>query len=163
MAAVITKNYGEGTQGTSVPKNLKPWLYGSSFRVISDNGSIARMTDIRAPLDKLTTLKVTKEKIANVYSTLASGTVPLAEQSLNVEGTTTMVELTTVLTKTDGLVKVQLPVVFRVIARSPNDPDITGSLIDELIMDTAAIMADELGNNILTTEIMRGALTPAGI
>lgn len=163
MAAVITTNFGAGSQGTNVPLNLKPWNYASTYRIVSDNGSLARMTDILAPLDKPTTIKVTVDKIANVYTTLASGSIPLAQQALNVTGQTTMIEMTTILTKTDGLIITQLPAVVRVIVRLPNDPDLTGTFVNDLVLATLAGMADAAGVNVLTSEKMRGALTPAGI
>lgn len=159
----ISFNFGSGSQGNAVAKNLYPWAYTTAIRVISDNGSIARMTDILAPLDKKTTIKVTLEKIANVYTTLADGSVPVAEQSANVTGQTVFVELKTIATKVvDGLTY-QLPMVSRIELRLPNDADIAESDILSLVMATFAALCDAAGTSTVVTEKMRGALTPVGI
>lgn len=159
----ISYNFGSGAQGTAVPTNLYPWAYTTAFRIISDNGSIARMTDILAPLDKKTTIKVTLEKIANVYTTLADGTVPVAEQSANVSGQTVFCELKTIATKTVGDVTVQLPIVSRIELRLPNDADIAEADITKIVMATFASLCDASGSPTVVTEKMRGALTPSGI
>lgn len=163
MATTILTNFGAGSQGTAVPKNLKPWNYATTFRVISDNGSVARMTDILSPLDLPTTLKVTSDSIANVYSTIGGGIVPLAQQSLNVTGKTTMCELTTFLTKSDGITTKIIPVQARIITRTLNDADLTPALVEECVMAAFAGLADSTGVNTVLSEKMRGALTPAGI
>lgn len=165
MAITFTFNFGTGAQGTSVPVNLKPWNYSTTYRIISDNGKIARMTDILSPLDLPTTLKVTVDPIANVYSTLANGTtVPLAQQSLNVMGHTVMSELSSFLTKTDAAgVVTYKPWVARSIIRLPDDPDITGNMVIEMMLASLAGLADSTGACNVLTEKMRGALTPAGI
>lgn len=163
----ISFNFGAASQGVGVTKTLKPWNYSSAFRIISDSGTLARMTDILSPLDKLTTAKVTLEKIANVYTTLAGGTVPLAAQNANVSGHTVFVELKTIATKivTTGTtsVTVQLPIVSRIEIRLPDDADIAESDIDTLIMATYGLLCDSAGLPTVVTEKMRGALTPVGI
>lgn len=159
----ISFTFGASSQGVAVNKPLKPWNYSTAFRIVSDSGALARMTDIQSPLDKLTTAKVTLEKIANVYTTLAGGTVPLAAQNANVSGHTVFVELKTIATKVVGLITVQLPIVSRIEIRLPDDADIAESDIDTLVMATYGLLCDSTGLPVVVTEKMRGALTPAGI
>lgn len=159
----ISFNFGTGAQGADVAKVLKPWAYSAAFRVITDNGALARMTDIVAPLDMKTTVKVTLAKISNVYSTLADGTVPVAEQSANVTGQTVFVELKTIATKIVGDQTIQIPMVSRIELRLPNDADITESDVEQLVMATYGFLCDDSGNPTVVTEKMRGALTPAGL
>lgn len=159
----ISFQFGSGAQGTATTKAFSPWAYTTAFRTISDNGSQARMADILSPLDKKTTAKVTLEKIANVYTTLADGAVPVANQSSNTSGGTVFAELKTIATKTDGLNTVFIPMVARVEVRVPNDPDITGSDIETLVMAAYGLLCDASSSNTVITEKLRGALTPAGI
>lgn len=148
---------------TAITPNLYPWNYADAFRVISDNGSIARMTDILAPLDMRTTIKVTVDKIANVYTTLADGNVPAENQLVNVSGQTVFCELKTIATETIDSVEYQLPMVARVELRLPNSSLITEANVLTLILAAVAGLCDDSGVPTVVTEKMRGALTPAGI
>lgn len=159
----ISFNFGAGATGTAKTLSLLPWAYTTAFRNVSDNGSVARMTDILTPLDKKISVKITLDKIANVYTTLADGVVPVAEQSSNTSGQTVFCELKTVATKTVGDVTVQLPMVARIELRIPNDSAIAESDINTLVLATYASLCDATGNPVVVTEKMRGALTPAGI
>lgn len=159
----IAFNFGAGATGTAVNKSLAPWAWLTAYRTISDTGSIARMADILAPLDKRTTIKVSLSKIANVYSTLANDTVPLDEQSSNTSGQTVFTELTTLATKTVGGKTIQLPMQGRIELRLPNDADISESDVTTLVMATFAGLCDASGSPVVVTEKMRGALTPVGI
>jgi len=159
----ISFNFGIGATGTAKSLSLLPWAYTTAFRNVSDNGSVARMTDILTPLDKKTSVKITLDKIANVYTTLADGTVPVSEQSSNTSGQTVFCELKTVATKTVGDATVQLPMVARIELRIPNDSAIAESDINTLVLATYAALCDASGNPVVVTEKMRGALTPAGI
>lgn len=163
MIMAISFNFGAGAVGTGVTKTLLPWNYTNAFRIISDSGSLARMTDKLAPLDKKTTAKVTLEKIANVYQTLGGGTIPVAAQSASTAGHTVFVELTTIATKLVGTVTIQLPMVSRIEIRLPDDADIAESDIDTLVMATYALLCDSAGIPTVVSEKMRGALTPVGI
>lgn len=158
----ISFQYGEA-QDTAVNKSLLPWKYSTSVRTISDSGTLARMADILSPLDKKTTFKVSLDKIANVYTTLADGAVPVAEQNANVSGQTVFAELKTIATKPNGTGVIQLPMVARIELRLPNDADITEANVDALIMACHALLCDATGACVVVTEKMRGALTPAGI
>jgi len=159
----ISFNFGTGATGTAKSLSLLPWAYTTAFRNVSDNGSVARMTDILTPLDKKTSVKITLDKIANVYTTLADGAVPVSEQSSNTSGQTVFCELKTVATKTVGDATVQLPMVARIELRIPNDSAIAESDINTLVLATYAALCDASGNPVVVTEKMRGALTPAGI
>lgn len=159
----ISFNFGSGATGTAKTLSLLPWAYVAAFRNISDNGNVARMTDILAPLDKKTTIKVSNDKIANVYTTLADGTVPVAEQNSNTSGQTIFCELKTIATKSVGDVTVQLPMVARIELRLPNDSDISETDVNTLVLATYAALCDASGDPVVVTEKMRGALTPAGI
>lgn len=159
----ISFNFGTGATGTAKSLSLLPWAYTTAFRNVSDNGVVARMTDILAPLDKKTSIKISLDKIANVYTTLAENSVPVAEQSSNTSGQTVFCELKTIATKTVGDATVQLPMVSRIELRLPNDKDIAESDINTLVLATYAALCDASGNPTVVTEKMRGALTPAGI
>lgn len=159
----IQFNFGSGAQKTAVAVNLAPWDYLAAFRQVSDNGVVARMTDVLTPLDKKTSIKISLSKIANVYNTLADETVPVDQQSANTTGQTIFCELKTIATKTSGDITTQLPMVARVELRLPNDADIAESDVLTLIMAAVASLCDENGNPVVVTEKMRGALTPAGI
>lgn len=159
----ILFNFGTSSQNVGVTKTLKPWNYSGAFRIISDSGTLARMTNILSPLDKVTTAKVTLDKIANVYTTLAGGTVPLAAQNASVSGHTVFVELKTIATKVVGTNTIQLPMVARLELRLPDDADIAETDIDTLVMATYGLLCDAAGLPVVVTEKMRGALTPVGI
>jgi len=159
----ISFNFGSGATGTAKSLSLLPWAYNTAFRNVSDNGVNARMTDILAPLDKKTSIKITLSKIANVYTTLADGTVPVAEQSSNTSGQTVFCELKTIATKTVGEATIQLPMVARIELRLPNDGDITEANVNTLVLAAYAALCNASGDPTVVTEKMRGALTPAGI
>lgn len=160
----ISFQYGTGAQATTpVTKNLYPWAYATAFRTVSDTGTAAKMADVVAPLDKKTTAKVTLTKIANVYSTLADGEIPVANQSSNTSGGTVFAELKTIATKTVGTSTIYVPMVGRIELRIPFDSDISESDISSLVMSTFGLLCDASGNPVVITEKLRGALTPAGI
>lgn len=148
--------------GADVTKTLSPWKYTDAIRVVQDNGSLVKLTDILAPLDKQTTIKLTNTRIANVYQTLADGNVPVAEQSSNTSGQSIFCELKTVATK-DGPIAgttIQLPMVARVELRLPNDAEITEADVTKMVMTAFAGLCDESGEPTVVTEKMRGALAP---
>lgn len=163
----ISFHFGTGATGVAKTAPLNPWAYSSAFRIISDNGSIARMTDILAPLDMKTTVKVTLDKIANVYNTLADGTIPISEQNSNTSGQTVFCELKTIATKPSldplKIRDIQLPMVARIELRLPNDASITEADVERLVMATWASLCDATGTSTVVSEKMRGALTPVGI
>lgn len=159
----VTFQFGAKALGEAISDSRHPWNYTNAVRIISDSGSSARMTDILSPLDMKTTFKVTLSKIANVYTTLADGTVPVAQQNANTSGGTIFAELKTVATKVVGDDTIQLPMVGRIELRLPNDSAITETDVDLLVKATYGILCDANGDPTVVTEKLRGALTPAGI
>lgn len=165
--ATVSFNFGTGAQGEAMGTinsvSFKPWNWTDAFRTISDTGSLAKMTDILAPLDKRTTIKVTLDKIADVYSTLAGGTVPPASRLANTAGATVFAEVNTIASKTVGETEIQLPMVARVELRLPFDADISAANVTELFLAAYGALCNDVGIPTVTTEKMRGALTPQGI
>lgn len=149
---------------TAVSKNLLPWNYASAVRVKSESGSMARLSDILSPLDKQVDIKLTNTKIANVYTTLAEGVVPVDNQAPNVSGQTIFVELKAFATYTDSLSKtIVLPFVSRIELRIPNNSEITDANVETLILATYASLCDHTGAVTVVSEKMRGALAPSEI
>lgn len=162
----FSKTFGTGAYGQDEVSNAYFWDYPNAFRVVSDTGSSVRLTDILTPLDKRTYLKFSLSKIANVYATLGGDSVPVAERSSNPTGQTLFCELTTILTKTNPTISggiIQVPIQTRVELRLPNDGDLTDDDIMELMALTAAGLCDDAGLPRITSEMLRGALVPAGI
>lgn len=159
----IQFNFGSGAQGTPVNKAVSPWSYVAAFRATQNQSGRARMIDIKTDLDKPTSLVITNEKIANVYTTLASVAVPVDNQSLNVEGTTVRVELRTIATKADGTKTVHLPLECDIRVRIPNDAELTAGDMDTLVSAAYAGLLDASGQNKVLSDLARGALTPAGV
>lgn len=147
---------------TGVTKPLLPWKYDTAVRVTQNQGSLVKLTDTLSPLDIQTSMKLTATRIANVYNTLADGSVPVAEQSTNTSGQSVFVELKTIATR-DGSVpdtRVQLPMVCRIELRLPNDAEIAEDDVTKLVMQTFALLCDSAGAPVVVTEKMRGALAP---
>lgn len=159
----IQFNFGTGAQGTPVNKPVSPWSYVAAFRATQNQSGRARMIDIKTDLDKPTTLIITNEKIANVYTTLTSVAVPVDNQSLNVEGTTVRVELRTIATKVDGPKTIHLPLECDIRVRIPNDAELTAADMDTLVSAAYAGLLDSSGKNMILSDLARGALTPAGV
>lgn len=159
----ITFNFGSGSQGTATTKALKPWQYTVAFRAADQSKGAATMIDTKTDLDKPTQIKVTREKIDDVYKTLTVEPVPTANQALNASGTTVRAELRTMATKTVGTDTIFLPLWADIRVRIPNDAEITGSDVDTLVSAAYAALCDDSGSNIVISDIARGALTPAGV
>lgn len=159
----ISFNFGSGSQGTATTKSLSPWQYTAAFRAVDQSKGTAVMTDSKTDLDKPTQIKITREKIDNVYDTLTVDAVPAANQALNVSGITVRAELRTMATKTVGTDTIFLPLWADIRVRMPSDAEITGSDVDTLVSAAYAALCDDSGNNIVISDIARGALTPAGV
>lgn len=159
----IQFNFGTGARGTAVNKPVSPWSYVAAFRATQNQSGRARMIDIKTDLDKPTSLVITNEKIANVYTTLTSVAVPVNNQSLNVEGTTIRVELRTIATKADGPKTIHLPLECDIRVRIPNDAELTAADMDTLVSSAYAGLLDASGTNMVLSDLARGALTPAGV
>lgn len=159
----ITFNFGTGAQGDSVSKTLKPWLYTAAFRATSYGVGNATMVNTKTDLDKKTSIKVTLSKIANVFETLAKGTIPVANQLTSQTGHTVFCELKTIATKSVGTEVAYIPIVSRIEIRVPDDPDITDSDIETLVLATYAGLCNQAGTSDVMSDKLRGALTPAGV
>lgn len=158
----ITFQFGSAF-GTAVNKSLAPWDYANAVRVTQESSTLAKMVDIVSPLDKQSSFKITNTPIANVYTTLANGTVPVSEQSSNLSGQSIFTELKTSATKLapDGVNTLTLPMVARIELRLPNDADITEADITTLVMAAFATLCDDAGDPTVVSEKMRGALAPS--
>lgn len=160
----INFHFGTGAQAAAaVTRNILPWLYTTAFRATSASAGSARMVDIKTDIDKTTAVRITKESIANVYQTLTSDAVPVTNQVANAKGFTARIELKTMATKTVGTIDYYLPMECDIRVRIPVDAAITDGDIDTLVNATYAALLNQAGNNIVVSEIMRDALTPAGV
>lgn len=160
----ITFNFGNGAQSaTPVTRTIRPWNYTAAFRATSTTGNSARMVDTKTDLDKMTTIKTSRENIADVYATLAADSIPIANRSANSKGTTCRVELKTTASKEVEDFVILLPMECDIRIRFPNDAEITGQDIDTLINAAYACALDSLGDNLIISDLARGALTPAGV
>lgn len=143
---------------TPVNIPLAPWKL-TALKVVQDSGTLVRVSDVMSPLDKQAFVKLTNTRIANVYNTLAKGTVPIANQSTNVSGQSIFAELTATASKTVGSTVTLLPVVTRIEFRLPNDGDLTNADAQALLMATFAAMCNDAGV-FRVTDMMRGVLFP---
>lgn len=163
----ITWNYGSGAQA-AVASTLSyyPWMYNDAIRATQVTPTLAKFTDILAPLDKPTEIKISTETIANVYSTLANSKIPVSEQNSNTSGSSVFVQLRTVAnyTRTVGTTStiVQLPVEARLQLRVPNDAELTNDELDKLLGAVVASVRKQDGTSRLG-EILRGSLVPKEI
>jgi len=137
------------------PHNLKR----SAWKVVQDDGSLVKVTNVLAPLDKPMTLKITNTRIANVYNTLAKGSIPLGNQSTNTSGQSIFVELSTIASKVQDAQTVLVPVVARVELRLPNDGDLSEHNCIELIRLALGAFVNPNGTPGITAS-MRGVLFP---
>lgn len=163
----ITWNYGSGAQAVA-PLTLSyyPWMYNDAMRVTSSAPTLAKITDILAPLDKPTEIKISTEPIANVYSTLASSKIPVSEQNSNTSGTSAFVQLRTIAdyVKTVGTTEsvVQLPLEGRLQLRVANDAELTNEVLDQFLGALISCIRTQAGVSRLN-EILRGSLVPKEI
>lgn len=163
----IIWNLGSGSQAVApLTLSYRPWMYDDAFRVTSNAPTLAKITDILAPLDKPTEIKISTETIANVYSTLANSKIPVSEQNSNTSGTSVFVQLRTVAqyVKTVGTTSsvVQLPLEGRLQIRIPNDSELTNDVLDEFLGQLNACLRSSDGTSRLN-EIARGSLVPKEI
>lgn len=161
----FSTTYGTGAFTTDVDGNTR-CQYETAFRVISDTGSSVKLTDILSPLDKRTTIKYVLSKIADVYKTLGGDSVPVSERSSNPTGQTLFTELTTILTRPNPAVSnsiIQVPVQARIELRLPNDGQLADADVNDLIEKLISTLTDTDGSPRVCSELLRGALVPAGI
>jgi len=145
----------------------KPWDY-SKLREVDGDAKSTRLVVTTSPLGKQTKIKFVLSRIANVYSTLASNTVPVLAQSINHEGQTLFVEVNTTAEADEAVnatttKKVIIPMVARIELRIPSHDAIDEQSINDLIGMLYASLCNGTGASILTTEKLRGALAPSGV
>lgn len=131
-----------------------------AFKVIQDDGTLVKVANILSPLDKQMSVKITNTRIANVYNTLAKGTIPLGNQATNTSGQSVFVELSATASKTVGTTEILLPVVARAELRLPNDGDLEEGDIETLLSCLISLFYDQSAL-LSVTSMMRGALFPA--
>lgn len=163
----INWNYGSGAKAAvALTLSYYPWMYNDAIRTTSVAPTLAKFTDILAPLDKPTEIKISTETIANVYSTLTGQKIPVSEQSSNTSGSSVFVQLRTIAnyTKTVGTTDsvVQLPLEGRIQLRVPNDVELSNDELDKLLGDTIACLRKQDGTSRVN-EILRGSLVPKEI
>lgn len=160
-------NYGTGAQSsTASTLSYYPWMYNDAIRTTQVTPTLAKFTDILAPLDKPVEIKISTETIANVYTTLANSKVPVSEQNSNTSGSSVFVQLRTTAdyVRTVGTTEsnVQLPVEARLQIRVPNDAELTNDELDKLLGALIACIRKQDGSSRLG-EILRGSLVPKEI
>lgn len=143
---------------TAVDVPVAPWK-SEALRVTQDTGDLVKISDVLSPLDKQAVAKISNTRIANVYTTLAKGSIPIGNQSLNTSGQSIFVELTATGSKTVGTETILVPVVARVELRLPNDGDLTNADIRKLLLACLALCQDSAGADRFT-DMMRGVLSP---
>jgi hypothetical protein len=143
----------------SSPSGASTFLERSQqvWHKVSDTGQLLKAVDTLAPLDKPATLKVANTRIANVYTTLSKGAIPLSAQAHNTTGQAVFVELNAVASRGSGATEVLLPVLCRFEFRLPNDLDVTESLVLSTLIAALSGVTDRSGN-FKVTQIMRGIL-----
>jgi hypothetical protein len=132
----------------------------ASLKVVNDSGSLIKLANVSSPLDKQATLKISNTRIANVYQTLAKGSIPLQNQSPNTSGQSIFIELAVTGSRTVTSGTILVPMVARVELRIPNDADINDADLKALTLLTVGALCKTDGT-FRVTEMMRGVLPPA--
>jgi hypothetical protein len=130
------------------------------MQVTQNTGQLVKLVDTQSPLDNPATLKIANTRIANVYTTLAKGVIPVGAQALNTTGQTVFCELTMTASSTTGDTTVSLPIVSRIELRLPNHPDVTNAVVAKVLEATIAGLCGSNGS-LRVTDVMRGILVPA--
>lgn len=142
--------------GTAVNKSLLPWTL-AALKVTQDDGSLVKVTNVLSPLDKQSSIKIANTRIANVYNTLAKGSIPIGNQAANTTGQAIFVELNATASKVVGSDTILLPMIARIELKLPNDGELTNGNVEQLLLATYAALCDAVGT-MRATEIMRGVL-----
>jgi len=159
---MLTLNMGDATFA-SAPVALRTFV-PEALQVVQNTGQLAKLVNVFSPLDKQATIKIANTRIADVYQTLAKGTIPVGARALNISGQTVFAEVSAVASRSASGIETLLPVVGRLELRLPNDVDVTESLVMELVGTVlAAVCAagdiDAPAEPVSrVTEIMRGVL-----
>jgi hypothetical protein len=150
IVAVNTNVLGDGLYG----------YLADALQVVQNTGQLVKLTNILSPLDRPATAKISNTRIANVYNTLAKGSIPLTAQSANPTGQSVFAELSVVASETSGGVTAFVPMVGRVELRIPNHGSITDLVVAELMWSTLALLLKPDDGGLRVREIMRGVLFP---
>jgi hypothetical protein len=105
-------------------------------------------------------VKISNTRIANVYQTLAKGSIPPGYQSFTTTGQSIYVELNVVATKpplVSGGTPTYLPLQCRLEFKLPNDSAITDAEVENLLEATVAVISGGAGT-YRVSEMMRGVL-----
>ena len=150
-------NLGAALNATPVNIAVKP-LVAANVKKVQDDGNLIRVSDIVSPLDRQAQFKITNTKIANVYNTLAKGTIPVGNMSTNTSGQAIFVELSVIASRAvSGQPDVLVPMVARIELKLPNDSDLTDAKVQELLNTAYAALCDPSAV-LKVTDKMRGAL-----
>jgi hypothetical protein len=128
-----------------------------ALKVVEENGTLVKLTNVSSPLDKPTNAKVSNTRIANVYQTLAKGAIPVAAQAVNSSGQAIFVELN-VVASDPAAPNILVPMQSRLELKLPNHSGLTEEVVDRLVFETLALLADQTGY-FRVTEMMRGILS----
>lgn len=135
-----------------------PWK-SSALHVTQNTGDLVKISDVLSPLDKSASAKMTTTRIANVYTTLAKGAIPIGNQSLNTSGVSLFTELVVTGSEVVNSVDILLPMVARIELRLPNYGGLTNADVRKLLNAAYALHQTDAGVDRFT-DMMRGVLSP---
>lgn len=161
MAIEATLNQSTSVDLTAISASvLGGGFSAGSLQVVQDTGQLVKLANILSPLDKPSTAKISNTRIANVYQTIAKGSIPALAQALNVSGCSVFAELNVVGSKLDSASReILLPMQCRIELKVPNDGDIDNSLLKVLALSCLNLLHNPAGpDDLRVTEIMRGVL-----
>lgn len=136
-----------------------PSHYTDGLRIVEENGSLVKLANVRAPLDKPTSAKVSNTRIANVYQTLAKGAIPLTAQATNVTGQAIFAEMN-VTASDPAQPGILIPMQARIELKLPNHGSLSEIEISQLIKQCISLLVDgNDGGTLRVTQIMRGVMS----
>lgn len=133
----------------------------SSLKMQSDAGNLIKIANVLAPVDKPSSGKISLSRIANVYSSLAKGSIPVGNQAPNVTGCSIFAEISFIGSNTDAANReLLMPMQSRIELRLPYSVDVNNTVIKKLLLANVALLCAPAGG-LRTTDIMRGVLFQA--
>lgn len=167
MSKTITGNTGLALINNTPAGSYDPvWDYDNAIRVSSSTPSLAKLSNILAPLDAQNDIKIAVTPIANIYTTLGKGKIPVSKQDANVAGTSTFVEVTASLNVayTEGGINyaIRTPIRGRLEIACANDTEISEAAFGSILQMLLASLADIDGESRIS-EIQRGCIVPKGL
>lgn len=136
-----------------------PWL-ATSLKVMENDGSLMKLSDVFSPLDRQAVVKITNTRIANVYNTLAKGSIPIGNQAVNTTGQSIFCELSATASEDVGGTLILSPMVARIELRLPNNGSLTDALAATLLQATYTAMCTPATKDLRALAMMRGVLYP---